>query len=368
MPTGQNRFTQQIPQKKLISDYMREIDALNRAMKLDNFSEIMANVENYTQTLQLAADNDPIKHLSRASKGKFILSVAEMTPYSRSLFYSAHLAACCNLLREKTLLQSEFVADTFAALALKNISQPIQMDAIQQIYNLLHTMDGMRTMQLLRLAGLVTRPSHEMLQLALGVGSALKDIHYLHALPFLERQQTIHGEALNFNIVNFNVGHIIISDSDPRYQHHFSLFSEQDTPPVLAFNLDSEKTFAELLKRDIQKRNLITLIRVDHHMIPAPKDFIQQLLPFIDDDCDFVISIGSGDTIDEYRGRTKLIKALFELLKKAKLCPVLFKLHGNGPLQKQWASLRLGSASASTYQILHCKLKRSELEKHFNKQ
>ena len=115
---------------------------------------------------------------------------------------------------------------------------------------------------------------------------------------------------------------------DPHLSKLYKKLNEQNDLPVLAINKATDDVLNNLKGLDIRKRNLVTSIRFDHRMIPDVVKFFKLLTPIVDDQCDLVMSMGSGDTPQEFEGRINLMKSLFDELNNANLQPVLIKLHG----------------------------------------
>ena len=83
----------------------------------------------------------------------------------------------------------------------------------------------------------------------------------------------------------------------------------------------------------------------------------------MDQTADLVITMGSGFTVEDFQGRVDKIQEIFDYLNKLKLEPVLIKLHDQGDINRQRATNKFSKASLTTYQILHCKLKKKILSK-----
>ncbi len=124
---------------------------------------------------------------------------------------------------------------------------------------------------------------------------------------------------------------------------------------------DTHEVLKQLSESDIRKRNLVTALRIEPAMIPDAGELLRHLCPIIDDDCDFILSIGAGDTPDAYQRRLDVVKDMFARLEEAQLKPVLFKLHLGGNIQQQGASIQFGSIGTSSYEILYCRLSREAL-------
>jgi len=107
------------------------------------------------------------------------------------------------------------------------------------------------------------------------------------------------------------------------------------------------------------------MLRIEPSMISDTTELLKGLAPLVDENCDFVFSIGAGDSLDAYQKRIDVTKNLFDDLSSAKLQPVLFQLHHGGSAMEQGQSLQFGSVAASSYEILYCKLSAKTLKKAF---
>ena len=83
----------------------------------------------------------------------------------------------------------------------------------------------------------------------------------------------------------------------------------------------------------------------------------------MDQSADLIVTMGSGHTLEDFEGRINKLKEIFDFLFKLKLNPTLIKLHGEGTTEQQRNSNSFSTRSITTYQILHCKLKKKILQK-----
>jgi len=350
--------------KEISSYFQKEIDQVGRMLKYPFSNEILSSFENYQLFIRrINKDADPLKEILIASDDTRILSVESKSEYLWEVFTIAHIAACCELMKGTGIPRQELDAQSLSKVMQQFLSslQFAPEKKLNSVANKLHYMDAIRTMHLLRALGLITKPTAEFHQLGLGAGDGYKDLFSLHKLPVIRSMQIDGKNTLVFDMLKENVSHIVLSDMDPHFSELYKKLNEQNELPVLAINKGTNDVLNKLKDLDIRKRNLVTSIRFDHRMIPDVVEFFKLLTPIVDDQCDLVMSMGAGNTPEEFEGRINLMKSLFDELNNAKLQPVLIKLHGSGTLLQQHKSLAFGNPWSSTYEILYCSLNKKQL-------
>jgi hypothetical protein len=228
-------------------------------------------------------------------------------------------------------------------------------------------MDAVRTIQILRLLGLVHISSPQMKQLSLGAGPANKDMNSIHLVPDIRvsTNQLSLMARISFSMKVVNCRDIVITDCDPQRSQQYKLLNAIKNPKTIAINDDTfavlEGLPAILDKHSLSPRNFIVALRIDHRMISDVASFFRLIGESIASVADLVVSIGSGFTVDDYAGRVNKLGEVFEYLRDCGLQPTLIKLHGSGTLEEQRQKNHFGLSNITTYQILHCKLKRKNL-------
>lgn len=217
-------------------------------------------------------------------------------------------------------------------------------------------MDAVRTMQLLRFAGIFLRPDNECVQLGLGAATGNKDIHFAHAQPACQLLSAGNDRTILFNYRSIHPRDVIISDLDPRHQKLYDKLEALEETNARGYVSDTFRLLDKLAESNGIKRNLVTMLRIEPAMIPDAHRFLGKLARIIDDGCDLVISIGAGDSPTAYHQRIEKISEIHGLLTETGLKPTLFKLHMGGTIMQQAASLQFGNAATASYEILHCKL------------
>lgn len=355
----------------LIKVYMAEIKPFDAATKRPQFTQIIENIENYHSFIskQNHQVSDPIDTINQLSKGSRIIKIAGMSQLTREILDTAHISACCILLENSQLelnrlvsRESYLIPERQKFLANPALSAP---DQVRILMKRLIGMDAVRTMQILRYFGLIKRKPGEMFQLGLGTATGDKDINYVHFEPCLISKNGYNGTVLQFGHNIQQAADVIISDLDPRYKELYENLNDNDSNNVKGYLGDVLEVLDNLNTADITKRNLVTLLRIEPAMIPDAKEFLKHLYPIVSGSCDFVLSIGAGDTPEAYKKRIDVVSDMFKQLENADLKPVLFQLHKGGNVIKQATSLQFGSGWASSYEILYCNINHDSLKSLF---
>jgi hypothetical protein len=348
--------------EQFATEYMTEIRDLVKAAESPEFDRLVERFSNYPEYLasRRALDPSPIDRVMAASAGTGVVDLArkKLSEEIHEALLMAHMAACCHLLHSSRLARSQFQRQVLVGLAQQFVQscQGKPEDYRMRMVGKFHTMDTVRIMQLLRVLGLVTRPSQDMVQLGMGAADGTRDVLSIHLMPDIQVSSAQGGPFLSLRAEKRLPAEAIIVDADPVYAEQYEKLNEDPSNNVTAYNCDTMQALEAVSRNMARKRNFVTCLRIDHRMIPDAEAFLKQLAPCIDDDCDFVLSIGAGDTLDDFKGRVDTVAELFKALQGANLRPVLFKLHGPGSLGQQWRSLLFGNARASSYQILYCRL------------
>lgn len=345
--------------RDLLITYNSEIRALDRmAMQID-VANILPGFCNYSELLSLAHSPDsPFATISDFSKTGRIVNVARGSARVQLLFSAAQLAACSILLEghhvDFVRLESGMLApDMEASLQHMLENKPgMAQDVMQKLIG----MDAVRTIQVLRLAGLISRKSEDMYQLGLGAATGNKDIHYVHTEPIVNSLPGKSGLRIGFGAHERRVANIIISDLDQRHSSLYRQYGEDGTCSVSGYIGDTFEVLEKLDEQGIRKRNLVTMLRIEPAMIPDIDGFLGRLCPLLEEGADFVLSIGAGNSPEAYKQRIETVEQLFNRLGELGLEPIVFRLHLGGSVMQQASSLQFGNASTASYEILYCKM------------
>jgi len=367
MSNQKNRY-EIFPYKKLSDAFMAEANQLIFASSLTVFPQILDYLSDYPKFLRsLRKQRSPLIPLLEASNNTCIIDQTCLTPFISKAIYTAHLAACCQMLMDIRLPVNQLQPETLKSLAQQ--SMPLEKDITDndsiRRTEILATMDAIRTIHILRALGLVNRSSEKMQQISFGAGSGKNDIDSIHRMPELKFENINSEKNVTFKVKQNIVGDIILVDADPIQYDHYKALNENKQTSVSTYNMDAIETLKQLASENIIKRNLVALLRMEHRMLPNAEISLHYLGKIINNDCDFILSIGSGDSIEDFEGRVNKVEEFYNLFKKAKLNPVILKLHKPGALDNQWSSLAFGHPSLATYQILYCKIDKKSLQNTF---
>lgn len=362
---------------EIFPSYHFTIDELIRAYETEAYglSQIISQPDNtllkrhfdYASYL-LNTKTDPLKKdfTQFTASQNNIIHAGDSHPYLKTALLSAHLSSCCELFNSYSYTREQLEISTFPLVIqawLKQYAGNTPM--INQLSAPLHSMDAVRTIQILRNLSLVNIKSDNIRQISLGAGPADKDIQAIHAIPKISLNKS-EDSGILFEMQEKQAQNIIVSDNDPQRKELYARLSDENKW-LFALNIDTYDALEEAIhlkeSQNIGNRNFIVALRIDHRMLPDIALLFKRIAHCMDDSADLIISIGSGHTIDEYIGRINKIDEIFTFLNDNKQKPTLIKLHGNGTAEQQRSSNAFSSAQITSYQILHCKLKRKLLLK-----
>jgi len=368
MDSQEDRYSV-FPYKKLTDAFMAEINQFIYVSSLPSFQNILKRMSEYPKYLSsLKKQRSPLLPILEASKNTRIIDRTNMFPLLTDPIYTAQVVACCQMLMDVRLPANQLHPEALKQLAKQTMPSENDMTDAESIRRaeILASMDAVRTMHILRALGLVTRMPEKMQQISLGAGSGRNDIDSIHRMPDIKLDNVNKQEFVTFKIKQNTAADIILVDADPLQKDHYEKLNKNKQTSITAYNADTNEVLKQLSHEKICKRNFVALLRMEHRMIPDVEAFLHHLSGVIDNDCDFLLSIGSGDSIEDFEGRINKVKEFYDLFEKAKLNPVIIKLHNPGSLDEQWGSLAFGHPSLASYQILYCKINKKAIVKDFS--
>lgn len=360
---------------ELLNGYQLEANGLAMIAESENFTDILDRFGKHEE-FQVDKHQPASKTISKIVRSTGIIDTSAKSSVLRDIFYTAHLAACCELFNGNNIPAPHLNRSNISTWISKILGPYKDADDIhiEKISSKLHSMDAVRTIHILRYMGLFNRSSASIHQLSLGAGPATKDIRSIHLTPTASLQSAGHiiGQGQNNIHLSMNVrenkpADIIITDNDPQRKEQYQLLNESPTYNLLALNQDTNETLENLpgimRQHKLPPRNLVVALRIDHRMIPDAQKFLKLITKSIDSTADIIVTMGSGFNIDDFTGRTRALMELFMSLKGLGLTPILIKLHGSGNLDQQRNTPSFGLSNITTYEILYCKLKKKKLLK-----
>jgi len=311
------------------------------------------------------------KFIKKISKGSNIVYGNTVDTELRKIFYYAHLAACCELFNGWVLPLNSLSRETIHALVEKSlypIKDTASSDMLSEIQSRIHKSDVVRTIQILRLMGLLTSNSVVQRQLSVAAGNAQRELDGVHMVPEIRHQKNIIGNnigAIEFSKIISRPEKVVLIDNAPAFKELYQKLNTDHADWVLALNEDADSAIKKIsdliLDKKMKPCNLIAGIRIDHEIVPDVACFFKQLVPVLDSVADLIISVGAGHTVKEFEGRINLMSAMFDFLKNKGMEPVKIVLHGSGNVEEQRSTPLFASGPTTTYEILYCKIKKKKL-------
>jgi len=356
--------------KDIGMSYLAEVRELIHVVERPDFEQLLTCLADYAFYLATSS-TDRLGHKlvveSAPDERIFDVATTTQTQVLKALAM-AQLAACCYLLHGSRIKRQQLCRDALEMMAEQFVESLASKsdEYLKRIDHKFHVMDSIRSMQLLRVLGLVTRSTHEIYQIGFGSADGTRDVLGLHLIPSIRQVTSDKSVMLELSIDKQLVSNIIITDSNPLYAEQYDELNNDSSNNITAINQDTMTVLKHMAGATDVSRNLVTALRIEHRMIPDVYEFLAQLGKYVTHECDFMLSIGAGDTCDDFRGRIICVNELFSALEDAGMRPFLFKFHDSGDIEHQWASLKYGNPSASTYQLLYCRLNGAALVDSFN--
>jgi hypothetical protein len=368
--------------QQLASAYALEADAFAAIAMSPSFDSLIKQFEHYDSYLKTL--NKDAKHqgiVRSLLKNDGIIDTAVPTRELAQLFCLAQIAACSELFKGWKINLSHLNREDIRALVdqgcadMRNIpgisseTRPEQYSEAQRQLlngiNIIQNVDTVRVLQVVKLLGLISTPASEIRQLSLGVGNGYRDLYGIHGVPCISKQQEGNSAILNFDTLEQQAAHTVLVDSDPIYYDHFQALNSEERGRVLALNTEADQAISTLKNKqqesDLDLRNLVVGLRIDHHMIPDAEKFLRLISTVIDSNADLIFTIGAGNNVTEFEGRLSCFNKLFAALTRIGLKPVRLLLHGKGSTQEQRSRPNFGQLAYTSYQILYCKLQRDRM-------
>ncbi|HYQ72845.1 MAG TPA: hypothetical protein VET88_13085 [Gammaproteobacteria bacterium] len=356
----------------VLNSYDTDIKGLSYITRDKAFPELldaMLDYDAYLAENYLAqADHEALK---KASSGTNILHMATVTPDLHRILLLSHLACCCELLNGWTISSQDIGAPELPDVIRRNILQQLERspDQVIDLTKRINTADTVRTIQILKLLGLLKFNSNNTRQLSLGAGFGRKDMYAVHATPGIALSTDTDPYSGKPGMVFTNSAlrpcQITLIDNDESLSELYGKYNRESNGSIRAI-VDDATAALDSLPMLIQKGavapvNLIMGIRVDHRMIDDVGGFFARLCKVMEAEADMVISVGAGFSVSEFEGRITLVSNIFDYLNAAGLEPTRVILHSGKNLKESRERPAFGYPAVATHEILYCRLQRDRL-------
>jgi len=358
----------------VLGSYLLEAERLGHIAESEFFPELISRFEDYNAYLSTLKSKSTSKLLHSASNSGNTIDIIKGSRPLEKLLSCTHIAACCDLFAGTSFpLAGGLERDTLRLFVSNvfNKLRGVEDHKIVRYFDKLNSADAVRTIQTLKLLGLVAADTHTCRQLSFGVGNATKDLYSIHLVPAIHRHPgnvlavNPAGETLDFNIEKRVPRDVLLVDNHPDAEAYFQRLNEKWNGQVIGFNKDAYELLEELptsiRKGELKPRDFIVCLRFDHLMLPDVEQFFRYIGNVIDEEADLVMSIGAGHTDEEFEGRLKKTAEIFTCLGERKLNPLRIKLYRGNSTKEKRERPGLGAPQYATYEIIYCKLKRKRL-------
>ena len=369
--------------QQLASAYALEADTLGAMAQDAAFEGVIQHFRDFDSHLK-RLNSDP-KHGSEVNaliSNEGVVDVAVPSKELVLLLCQAHIAACTELFKGWKIPRDQLTREGMRLLIEKatadlikvpQVSANITADELNNdqrqvlsAINVLQNADTVRVVQIIKLLGLFSTPASGTCQLSLGVGNGYRDLYGIHITPKVTLSESPQVSYF-FDTLERQSAHTVLIDNDPAQQEHFRQLNLKGEGRVLALNRDTNDSLEELRdmqeRSQIEQRNLVVCLRIDHRMIPSTGKFLALISNVIASEADLIITVGAGHSLSEFEGRLKCLDGLTSLLVKLGLKPVRILLHRGGSLEEKRRAPAFGNLAYTSYEILHCKLHREHLAK-----
>ncbi len=357
--------------EEILEAYQHEADGFGIIYESDKSCKILSNFENYTSFLK--ERNRRVKSaklIKILSKNTGIIDLAtNSNPLLKEILYYAHVAVCCELFKGWRIPLESITRSNMQQYVKRAFSENISVSRVglSAPTGRYQRSDASRTIQILRLLGLITVSSENIRQISFAAGNADRDIGGIHSIPVINRRMEVltNNVSLEFSCDIPRPNNLILIDSDPVHNERYAKFNKDDKDWVLAFNDYAENAMEKipslLKEKNWKSCNFVAGIRIDHRMVPDVARFMAGLATTLDASADFVFSIGAGHDVEDYHGRIIVMGKLFDYLKQRGMSPVRINMHGQGDVEQQRLTPSFGYSPYATYEIIYCKLKKKKL-------
>ena len=355
---------------EIMNSYQVDGDGLAVIAESGMLNNILIDFKNYKFFLkERKKEFNSKKFIKKISRGSNVIYGVTNDAELRNILYYAHLAACCELFNGWVIPLNTVNRDTMRAFIDHALHQfkNAPVSKLNEFQSRIHKSDVVRTIQILRMMGLLASNSAAQRQLSFAAGNAERELDGVHMLPEIRHQKNLVD---NSNIIEFSKlinrpEKVVLIDNAPAFKELYDSLNHDHSDWVLALNEDADcaiqKMSSMIANNKMKPCNMIAGIRIDHEIIPDVAYFFKQLVPVIDSVADLIISVGAGHTLEEFEGRINLMSAMFGYLKMQGMEPVKIVLHGSGNAEEQRNNPLFGSGPTTTYEILYCKIKKKKL-------
>ena len=354
--------------------YASELDLLVRLVHSGNVIKLLPAMLDYSQFLARGKRKIFGTHpLELVCDSNGVIGGLNTRPRAEELFTCANLVACCYLFSSWTIPLGSLERSQVGQYCERAISH-ISGDTTAKTNLMgqrLNSGDAGRVIHTLKILGLIEADSTRYKQLSIGASNGMRDREAIHQMPIFrplaedDRRFTAKTRwkklpPMQFGIHKATVEDIVLVDNNPKHKKHYEWLNTTEKGRVLALNQDAgealENLFARIEAGHVRPRDLVVLFRMEPVVMPDVDGFLDAVGDVIDEKADLVITIGAGESTEEFELRLRKMDEIAGSLLKRGMKPVRIKWYHGNTIEEQRNKPLFGSVGYASYEILYCKL------------
>lgn len=294
---------------------------------------------------------------------------SEDKEWIREIIGLSHIAVTCHLLQGCKFATGTAHPASFQELARNAVTRFVSThgeQGLKRLSFLLESIEGVRVEKILRALGLFTLAKEKIHQLSLGSGSGLKDLEAMYSEAKVEMGDVFHANTAKFAVSHHQASHTILVDSEPGYRERYETLNNEQAGNIMALNTDMDSAISiieqAIDKEEIMKRNVITAFRMDPVMLPDVNAFFRSLKNITTDISYLIMSVGSGNNLEEFIARLDKLKEIRTYMNKHGMESYSIKLYRGNTPEQGFNNPLFGSRGFANFEIIFCKIKNKKLK------
>ena len=276
----------------------------------------------------------------------------------------ASIAAGCNMLDSRTVPFADFNSSGAASLAQSILDTTIASFgefAHRNFVGDIHMADTVRVIRFLQITGLLKISRLASQQLSLGAFTGIRDLNAVHSVQNIS---PINADRKYFKFSSRlqRAKHTILVDPEQDVASHYDRLNNEPEDNVLALLMTADDAMELVANKvrlgELQPRNLVISMRIDHRMIPDARHFLQRLATTLGESADLVMTFGAGDNPDQFLGRIKAFDELEANLKQMGMSPIRIRMYDDSSavVNDHRESPVYGIYQFASHEALYCSL------------
>jgi hypothetical protein len=339
--------------------YENEAVLFHQVIKSNLYEEVN---KQYEAISNLTTNKKSIKIPSPFRRSKSV-DFSQDKDWIKIIVWVSQIAVTCHLLQGCKFNMNAVDENTFIELsrnAVNNFVQNYGELGLKRLSFMLEGVESVRTEKILRGLGLFTVPKDKIHQLSLGSGSGIKDLEGMYSDAWIQNGNIFQDNLSLFKVNHYKAKHTILVDMERGYKERYRALNKDYPGKVMALNQEFELAIPDIEKEIysnmIEKRNVVIAFRMDPVMIPDVKIFFRLLKKVTSDVSHFIMTIGSGNNVKEFKARLDKMNEIKKYLKSRNMDVYTIKLYSGTTIGECLNNPVFGSRGFATYEIIYCKI------------